>query len=216
MNDLEAVKADQREFLKELKTKKEPYIVNMGGVDIVVHPGVFPPVTDSELLTAHICVKPGDKILDLTTGSGVSAVIAGLQGATGIAVDINPAAVENANENFKRYGLQIKAFPSDLFENVPLGKYDYIYADGPYTEGEITEPLEYAFYGARQFITRLFSQALPYLKPGGRILITFAEWGELDFFESTAVKNGFLLKVIDKKISKHMRVYRLYEARLKT
>lgn len=212
MNDLEAAKAYQRDFLEDLKARREPYTVAINGVDIVVYPGVFPPVIDSELLASHIHVKSGDRILDLTTGSGVLAVIAGLQGATGIAVDINPTAVENANANFNHYQLQMKAFRSDLFENVPHDTYDYIYVDGPYTEGKITESLEYSFYGARGFLTRLFSEASRFLNPQGKILITFAEWGEVDFLESTAAKNGFLLKVVDKKISSHKRVYRLYEA----
>lgn len=213
--DLEAIKAHQAEFLKELKARKEPYTVSINGVDIVVHPNVFPPVTDSQLLAAHIKVNPGDRVLDLTTGSGVFAVIAGLQGATGSAVDLNPAAVVNASENFRRFGLTMEAIKSDLCDNLPQERFDYIFANGPYTEGEVIEPLQLSFYGAKQFLTRLFSETPAYLKPQGKILITFAEWGELDFFETSAYRNGFTLEMLDRKWSDDRRVYRLYEARIK-
>lgn len=215
MSDLEAAQAHQAQFLTELNAKKEPYIVNVQGVDITVHPGVFPPVTDSHLLAAYIKVRHGDRILDLTTGSGVFAVIAGLQGATGLAVDLNPAAVANANENLRHFGVAIKAVESDLFDNVPQERFDFIFANGPYTEGEVTESLQLSFYGAKRFVTKLFSEASNYLKPQGRMLVTFAEWGELNFFEATAYKQSFTLEVLDKKWRDNRRIYRLYEARIK-
>src|SRR3990167_2051169 len=214
MSDLEAARNHQKIFLQGLKDKKEPYLVNVQGVDITVHPGVFPPVTDSQLLASHISVSSGTKVLDLTTGSGVFAVIAGIQGAKGLAADINPAAVVNAKENFERFGVGFKALQSDLFNNVHGGGFDLITVNGPYTEGKVIDPLEHAFYGARRFLTRLFSEASEYLDPEGKMLITFAEWGEVDFLEKTASRNNFTLKFLDKKFSDNKRVYRLYEAML--
>lgn len=214
MSDLEAAKAHQEVFLKELKSKKEPYIVTVRGVDIVVNPGVFPPTTDSYLLAEHIQVKPGERVLDLTTGSGVFAVLAGLQETTGLTADLNPAAVINANENFRRFHLDFRAVYSDLFEKVPPERFDQIFVNGPYTEGEVNDPLQLSFYGAEKFLTRLFAQAGDFLKPGGIILITFAEWGDVDFLERIAEANGFSFRVLDKKRSEaSTRVYRLYEVR---
>lgn len=211
MNDLEAAKAHQSKFLEELKAKKEPYIVTVEGVDIVVNPGVFPPVTDSHLLASHIKVWPEQRVLDLTTGCGVFGVIAGLQKATGLAVDLNPRAVVNANENFRRFHVDFEAIKSDLFDEVSPQQFDLIFANGPYTEGEVTEPLQLAFYGARRFLTRVFTEAPRFLSLQGRILMTFAEWGDLEFFERTAVSNGFDIRVVDKRNSDNQRMYRLYE-----
>lgn len=102
------------------------------------------------------------------------------------------------------------------FNNIPHHKFDHFFANGPYFEGEVTEPLEAAFYGAHRFVDRLFSTAPQYLAPNGRILITFAEWGELSHTEQAMVKNGFKFEVIDKRNSEDdQRTYRLYEARLK-
>ncbi len=216
MNDSEAAKIHQKVFLEELKARKEPYIVTVQGVDITVNPGVFPPTTDSYLLAVHIRSRSGDRVLDLTTGSGVFGVIAGLQGASGLAVDLNPASVANANENFERFAVNFKAITSDLFEKVPKEKFDQILVNGPYTEGEVIDPLQLAFYGARNYLTRFYSCAADYLKPDGKVLITFADWGEVDFLQNTAKTNRFYLKVIGKKKSDTSdRIYTLYEARFK-
>ncbi len=215
MKDLEAAKAHQIIFLKKLKSYKSPYTITIQGVDIIVNPNVFPPVTDSQLMASHINVKHGNRILDLTTGSGVFAVIAGLQGASGIAVDLHKDAVINANQNFARFKIDMKAIESDLFENLTEEKFDWIFVNGPYTEGEVKEPLQLAFFGAKSFLTRLFQKASSYLKADGKILITIAEWGELNLFEELAKKNGFSLKILGKKFSDNKRVYRLYELKQK-
>lgn len=216
LSDLEAAKAHQAIFLAELKAREEPYTVRVQGVDIVVNPGVFPPTTDSHLLAGYIQVNPGERVLDLTTGSGVFAVLAGLKGGSGVAADLNPAAVVNANENFKRFAVNFEAIKSDLFEKVPKEKFDQVLVNGPYTEGEVTDPLQLAFYGARSYLARFFSSAADYLKLDGKVLITFADWGEVDFLQSTAKANGFSLEVVDKKKSDTSdRMYTLYEARFK-
>ncbi|HEY4510034.1 MAG TPA: methyltransferase [Candidatus Paceibacterota bacterium] len=215
---MENVRAHQRAFLEALQAKTEPYRVQIKGIELVVDPGVFPPTTDSRLLADYIVVSAGENVLDLTTGCGTISVIAGLQGASGIAVDINPKAVENADKNFKRFRLPMVAMQSDLFSNVPREEFDLIVANGPYLEfeGEIGDPLEYAFYGAHRFVTSLFSAAPDYLKDNGRLLVPFAEWGELKFFEDTAKACRFSFKVLGKRTSDDgQRIYRLYELRQK-
>lgn len=215
---MESIRAHQRAFLKALQAKTEPYIVKIRGIELVVDPGVFPPTTDSRLLADYTIMSVGESVLDLTTGCGTIAVIAGLQGASGIAVDINPKAVENAEKNFKRFRLPMIAMQSNLFSNVPREKFDLIVANGPYleVEGEIVDPLEYAFYGAHRFVTSLFHAAPDYLKDNGGLLVPFAEWGELEFFEDTTRACHFSFKVLGKRTSDDgQRTYRLYELRRK-
>lgn len=212
INNQEGVRRHQKAFLEKLKAKKEPYTIAVHGINITIFPGVFPPATDTELLAQHIHVRQSERILDLTAGSGIFAVLAGLQGATGIAADINQGAVKNAKYNFTQYHLSIGAVKSNLFENIPQEQFDWIFVNGPYIEGEVIDPLEYAFYGARQFLTNFLSQAPNYLKPTGKILITIAEWGELEFFETLLKDNQYRYKIIDKKNSNdNQRTYRLYE-----
>ena len=216
MSTIKKVKAHQKKFLEKAKSRKKPLVFTIEGRQIIVNPGVFPPATDTKLLASNVQVSKGDHIIDMTTGSGIIPVIAGLQGASGYAVDINPQAVENARQNVKKYKVDINVIESDLFSNVPIDKFDAVFANGPFFEGEIIDPMDYACYGARDFIENLFKGIVEHLKPKGKLLIVVSEWAELDHLEKTAVKNGLLAKVIDKRKSDDgKRGYLLYEISLK-
>lgn len=213
--NLQNVRRHQRAFLAQLKTRQEPTVYTIQGVEIIVNPGVFPPATDTKLLASHIKVKPGMRTLDLTTGSGVFSVIVGLQGATGITVDINPKAVKNAKENFLKHKVKIHALESDLFGNVAEEKFDQIFANGPFFEGRINDPLDYACYGARSFIERLLSKLRTYLKTNGKLLLIQSEWSDLKYLDSNIKSNGLKSNLIAKKVSDDgKRTYRLYEINL--
>lgn len=206
------VRAHQRLFLKQVKARTEPIMYLVEGVAVKVNPGVFPPATDSRLLAANIQIVLGQRILDLTTGCGVFSVIAGLQGASGIAVDINPQAVKNAEENFRDYGINIRALWSDMFNNVPKERFDQIFVNGPFFEGKIKHPLDYACYGARVFIERLFAQVRTHLRSDGKGLIVLSEWSDLKHFDVTIAKNRLMSKLIGVRNSDdQQRKYRLYE-----
>lgn len=103
------IRQHQAKFFGQLKAKRKPYYKEINGIKLIILPDVFPVTTDSKLMVGNIRVSKNERILDLGTGCGLFAVIAGMQGATGIAVDINPEAVRNANENFKRFRVEMKA-----------------------------------------------------------------------------------------------------------
>lgn len=209
------VRVHQRVFLDQLKIRRKPVSYTVSGVEIIVNPGVFPPATDTKLLAAFIKVAKEARILDLTTGSGAFSVIAGLQGATGIAVDINPKAVKNAEENFLKHNVNMQALESDLFGNVPDEQFDQIFVNGPFFEGRISDPLDYACYGARAFVEKLLSGAKTFLKPIGKILMVQSEWSDLKHFDLTVKSNGLRSNLIAKRSSDDgKRTYRLYEINL--
>ncbi len=209
--DLIAIRVHQQAFLEREKLRKDPVFYTVQDVKIKVNPGVFPPATDSRLLAANIQVSPAIRTLDLTTGSGIFSVIAGLQGASGIAVDINPEAVENAEENFLSHDVKMKAVQSDLFDKIPKEQFDYIFVNGPFFEGKIEDPLDYACYGARNFIERLFSKVNTYLKPKGEILIVLSEGSDLNHFQETIRKNNLISTLIGTENSDDgQRTYNLY------
>ncbi len=214
MMDVKDIRKHQKAFLDKAKARKEPIVFNVEGIDIVVNPNVFPPATDTKLLVANIHTKKGEKTLDLTTGSGSAAIAAGLQGASGLAIDINPDAVKNANENFRRHKIQMEAIESNLFENIPDEKFDQMFANGPFFEGDITDPMDYACYGARAFVEDLFPEVKKHLKKDGKLLIVMAAWSDLDHFKKTAKKYGLKVNVIAKRASDDgERIYNLYEVR---
>ena len=213
--DIKDIRKHQRAFLDKAKARKEPVVLNVNGIEIIVNPHVFPPATDTKLLVTNIHTKKGERILDLTTGSGSAAIAAGLQGASGLAIDINPDAVENANQNFIRHNVQMEAIKSNLFENVPNEKFDQMFANGPFFEGDITDPMDYACYGARAFIKGLFSGVKKYLKKDGKLLIVMTVWSHLNHFEKTALKNGLKTSLIaTRKSDDGERTYNLHEVKL--
>lgn len=66
-------------------------------------------------------MKPGDRVMDVGTGSGILAIGAAMLGATDVlAVDIDPSAVKVARENIEHNGLQdrIKAVEGNLLEGI--------------------------------------------------------------------------------------------------
>ena len=73
---------------------------------LVVLPGVFRPLSDSRLLAAcaRQAVRPGDRVLDLCTGSGLVAVSAALNDARVTAVDVSRRAAVNARLNGRLNG----------------------------------------------------------------------------------------------------------------
>ncbi|OGC93443.1 MAG: hypothetical protein A2142_05305 [candidate division Zixibacteria bacterium RBG_16_48_11] len=60
------------------------------------------PTTQSCLLALSELVKPGDKVLDVGTGSGILTIAAAKLGAKSVtAIDVDRTITENAKENFK-------------------------------------------------------------------------------------------------------------------
>lgn len=206
------VRTHQKAFLNRTKARKRKLFCKIRGVNIVVNPGVFPPATDSKLLAANIKTGPKEKVLDVTSGAGTFGVIAGLQGAKGLAIDINPEAVKNSRQNFKRHRVNIKAARSNLLKNVPSVKFDQIFANGPFFEGKIIDDMDYAAYGFKKFINALFAEVKNYLKLKGKLLLAVSAWSDLDFLKQQAKINKLSCKLVKKKASNDKeRLYYLYE-----
>src|SRR5215510_2630395 len=74
---------------------------------IVVPPEVMPITPVSHLLGQAVLdeVRPGDRVLDMGTGSGVNAILAASAAHRVLAVDINPYALDAARANAERNGV---------------------------------------------------------------------------------------------------------------
>jgi len=133
---------------------------------------VYQPEADTYLLldAAKKEVKPGDRVLEVGTGSGlISRELA--QIAAVVATDINPHAVLCARCS----GLDVVR--SDLFSGI-RGTFDLIIFNPPYLptqpEERLDDWLEYALDGGeigRVVIERFAAEAGRVLAPGGRILL---------------------------------------------
>jgi len=96
---------------------------------------IYKPAEDSYLLKGQLknYIKPGMKILDMGTGSGIQAIEAKKLGAEVLAADINPESIEPLKK------LNINAIQSDLFSNIKE-KFDLIIFNPPYLPEDPREP----------------------------------------------------------------------------
>jgi release factor glutamine methyltransferase len=138
-----------------------------------LHPQVYPVEEDTQLLleAALAEVRPGDRVLEVGTGSGhIAASLAGLA-AHVVALDINPHAVRTARAS------GVETVRSDLFAGL-RGPFDLVLFNPPYlptAEDERLEDwLEYALDGGsdgRRTIARFFADLDLVLAATGRALL---------------------------------------------
>ncbi len=127
--------------------------------------------------------KPGCRMLDVGTGTGILAICASRLGADVCrAYDIDPTAVRVARENIKDSGLQnVTCDQSDLLKQVSLedGKYDLICANI-----------------VADIIIRMTPDVDNYLADGGILLASGIIAERCDDVVSAFEKNGF--KIVEK------------------
>lgn len=147
-----------------------------------VGPGIYAPAEDSYLLLAAISVKPGERVLEVGTGSGLIALHCAAAGAEVIATDIDPTAVKNALENARRNSLGIAVVRTDLATGLGKG-FDAVIFNPPYLSSEGADGLGRSQKlqtvggksGAEVSVSFLM-QAVGLLNEGGRIyLLTSSE-----------------------------------------
>src|SRR5262249_34615352 len=105
------------------------------GLTLVVPPEVMPITRVSHTLGGAVLaeVRDGERVLDMGTGGGVNGILAATKGATVIAVDINPYAVEAARANAERNGVadRMDVRDGDVYSTVD-GTFDLIVFDPPF------------------------------------------------------------------------------------
>lgn len=144
---------------------------------------MYNPSDDSYLILKVTEVAPGQRLLDMGTGSGIVALHAAKIGSSVTAVDINPNAVQCARSNALRNDLKMDVVEGDLFEKVP-GLFDVIVFNPPYLPDDDGPPswMEKAWAGGADgtdVIVRFLDQAWRHLSPKGEIFIILSSLGGL-------------------------------------
>jgi len=157
---------------------------------------VYAPEDDSVLLleAARSEIKPGDRILEIGTGSGLIAAELSLAAAV-VATDISPHAVLCARDA----GADVVR--TDLFAGL-RGPFDLVVFNPPYLptrpEDRFDDWLEYALDGGetgRVVIERFARDVAGVLAPGGRILLLVSSLTGIREIERLFDANGFLATV---------------------
>jgi release factor glutamine methyltransferase len=191
-------------------------IEEVAGTPLLVLPQVFNPrlFRSGELLarwTAQLA-QPGDRVLDLGTGSGVGAVFAARQGATVIAVDVNPAAVRCARINSLLNGVEerVEVRQGDLFAPVAGERFDLVLFNPPYYRGAPRDALDGAFR-SENTIERFAAGLDSVLTPGGRTLLVLSSDADPRRILTVLADQGFRAETLDARdlINETVYVWRL-------
>ncbi len=206
-------------FLQQVSDDGE--VFDYLGLTLVVPPHVQVIEPTSDVLGRVVLdeVGPGERVLDMGTGSGVNAILAATRGAHVVAVDVNPHAVAAARANVERNGVadRVEVARSDLFEQVE-GRFDLVVFDPPFrwmrprdwAEASITDE-DY------QTLTAFFATVRRHLEDDGRVLVFFGTTADVGYLEQLVEANGFAAEVVSRReLEKdgHQVEYRTYRLRV--
>ena len=181
------------------------------GMDLIVTPAVLIPRPETEHLIETLLPlakeMPHAKLVDVGTGSGCIALALAkeLPGAEIHATDISPDALEIAQANAARHGLESRIHfrQADLLDGA-ASDLDFVISNPPYVgeseeeqvqlEVRRFEPRSAVFAGTTgvEVISRLASQARKHLKPGGWLIMEISgtiadevrrllrDWGDVE------------------------------------
>ncbi len=170
--------------------------VSMLGFTLVIEPGVFHPALffSSAILAKHLLTLDlrDRRVLDMGTGSGILALCAARRGARVVALDVNPAAVQCAEENVRRNGLEsmVRVAAGDLFDTLDAAeRFDLIIWNPPFYPRAAGSPGAMAWNAGEEFgvLRRFAGSARPHLIDYGEILmIVTSDVDEETFFGALA------------------------------
>lgn len=160
------------------------------GLRFLTRPPVLIPRNDTELLCQKALERlmPGDRVLDLCTGSGAIAISLALL-AKDISVDasdISPEALKLARDNAALHKANVNFMEGDLFDPWQGQRYDMICCNPPYIpskelaglQAEVRcEPMLALDGGddGLDFYRRLIKQASQHLKGQGYLLLEMGD-----------------------------------------
>ena len=162
-------------------------------MNIPLHPQVYPVEEDTFLLlgAALAELRPGDRVLEIGTGSGHIAASLLDRVVRMVAVDINPHAAAAARAK----GLEVVR--TDLFAGI-RGSFDLVLFNPPYLptapDERVDDWLEYALDGGsdgRQTIARFLNGLGTVLSQNGRALLLVSSLTGVDEVCAMARDEGF-------------------------
>jgi release factor glutamine methyltransferase len=173
----------------------------MAGLSLLVLPDVFHPglFFSSKLFAEALAAEPleGQRVLEVGTGTGLLALVAGRRARQTIGTDINPDAVRalTINALLNRLEDRVAARQGDLFQPVAGERFDLILFNPPYFAGQARDLWEYAWRDVNRTRARFVEQAAAHLSPGGRVLICDSDIA-VDRMDRELAAAGFQVTVL--------------------
>ncbi len=141
--------------------------------------GVQPPKAGSLFFHRHLRVSPGERVLEIGAGLGLTAVLAAKSGARVVATDVVPEAVGAIRQNALLNGVTIDARLGDCYAPVTGERFDLICSNPPQMPTppgrDRDDPVASADNGGIdgwEILDRVIARAWTHLNPGGRLVFT--------------------------------------------
>jgi release factor glutamine methyltransferase len=194
---------------------------HVDGFELLILPRVFNPkllrsgAFFVEYLGRPGVLRPAERVLDLGTGSGASALAAARAGCSVVASDINPAAVRctRINALLNEVESLVDVRLGDLFEPVQNETFDVVLFNPPYYRGTPRDELDRA-WRSPDLIERFAAQLGSHLTPAGRALLVLSSDGEADAFLDALRTDGYAPAVAHQHDfgNEHMMIYHVSQA----
>lgn len=141
--------------------------------------GVQAPKAGSLFFCRCLTVRPGERLLELGAGLGVSAVLAAKAGARVTATDVVPEAVEAIRLNARLNGAEVDARLGDCYAPVAGERFDVICSNPPQMPTppgrDRADAVAAADNGGRDgwlMLDRVIAGARAHLRHGGRLVFS--------------------------------------------
>ena len=174
-------------------------------ISIVVFPGVFHPgfFFSTKILLKYLeSIDLSRKyVLELGAGTGLISIYASKKGSFVTSSDISLTAVYNTEKNSKMNDAGLEVVHSDLFDDIPQRRYDYIIINPPYYKKSPASEKEFAWFGGDdfQYFRKLFSQLGNFIYENTNVIMVLSDDTDLDMIKSIAHNSSFQMKEIHHK-----------------
>jgi len=213
------------QIYENMKPYEEKYHVLYAGLELVVHPDVYPPnrfrssLTFAKYITKELC--EGKMIFDIGCGPGNLGILGAMNGAKKvISVDINPAAVANTKENVGRLGLSsiVDVREGSVFKAIGQEKADLIFFHPPFHHEKIsanhTRLMNSVSTDGFNVLDKFFENVKDYLKPDGKIYLGFSNKDQKSLEHLETLMRDYQVKMVTHEYIDSVADYRLYEIKL--
>lgn len=175
---------------------------NYKGITVTVFPGVFHPgfFYSTKLLLNYFQDLDLRKkyILELGAGTGLISIFTANKGGYVTASDISMTAFYNIEKNVKMTNANVEVVHSDLFDDIPHRRYDYIIINPPYYKKTPSSEKEFAWFGGDdfQYFRKLFSQLGSNFYENTNVIMVISDEADLEMIKSIAGEFNFVMNEI--------------------
>jgi release factor glutamine methyltransferase len=155
-------------------------------------------------------------VLELGAGNGLIALWCARAGAQVTASDINPAAIRSIKESAQTNDIELTTILSDLFTDIPVQQFDYIFINPPYFPKNPGDDQERAFFCGENFeyFHALFQQLAAYTHRQSTVLMILTDDCQLEQIATIAQGYDWQWKLTQqsKKMGEQHLIYQLFSS----